>query len=168
MSLSMYQASVPVFIRALGNLASILKKAAAHADQHKIDPAVLLASRLYPNMFPLSKQIQIATDMAKGAVARLAGVDRPVHADTETSFDEFDKRIESTLAFLNSIKPEQIDGSEEKSITLTMHGKDFPFVGQPYLLHYAIPNVFFHTTTAYDILRHNGVELSKQDFIGGI
>lgn len=168
MSLSMYQASVPVFVRALGNLANILKKAAAHADQHKIDPVVLLASRLYPNMFPLSKQIQIATDMAKGAVARLAGVDRPVHADTETSFDEFDKRIESTLAFLNSIKPEQIDGSEEKSITLTMHGKDFPFVGQPYLLHYAIPNVFFHTTTAYDILRHNGVELSKQDFIGGI
>ncbi len=168
MSLSMYQASVPVFVRALGNLANILRKAAAHAEQHKIDPAVLLASRLYPNMFPLSKQIQIATDMAKGAAARLAGVERPVHADTETSFDEFDKRIESTLAFLNSIKPGQIDGSEEKSITLTMHGKDYPFVGQPYLLHYAIANVFFHTTTAYNILRHNGVELGKPDFIGGI
>ena len=167
MSLSMYQASVPVFVRALGNLGHILKKAAAHAEQHKIDPSVLLASRLYPNMFPLSKQIQIATDMAKGAVGRLAGVERPVHADNESSFAEFEARIESTLTFLNSIKPEQIDGSEEKSITLTMHGKDFPFVGQPYLLHYAIPNVFFHTTTAYDILRHNGVELSKQDFIGG-
>ena len=167
MSLSMYQASVPVFIRALGNLGHILKKAAAHVEQHKIDPSVLLASRLYPNMFPLSKQIQIATDMAKGAVGRLAGVERPVHADNESSFAEFEARIESTLTFLNSIKPEQIDGSEEKSITLTMHGKDFPFVGQPYLLHYAIPNVFFHTTTAYDILRHNGVELSKQDFIGG-
>lgn len=168
MSLSMYQASVPVFVRVLGNLANILKKAAAHAEQHKIDPAVLLASRLYPNMFPLSKQIQIATDMAKGAAARLAGVERPVHADNETRFDEFQARIESTLAFLNAIKPEQIDGSEEKPIVLTMHGKDYPFVGQPYLLHYAIPNVFFHTTTAYNILRHNGVELAKQDFIGGI
>ena len=168
MSLSMYQASVPVFVRALGNLANILAKAAAHAEQHKIDPAVLLGSRLYPNMFPLSRQIQIATDMAKGAAARLAGVERPVHADNETSFDDFHKRIESTLAFLSSIKPEQIDGSEEKAITLTMHGKDYPFIGQPYLLHYAIPNVFFHTTTAYNILRHNGVELGKPDFIGGI
>ena len=168
MSLSMYQASVPVFVRALGNLANILDKAAVHAEQRGIDPAVLLGTRLYPDMFSLSRQIQIATDMAKGAVARLAGVERPVHADNETRFEDFHKRIDSTLAFLNSIKPEQIDGSEEKAIILTMHGKDFPFVGQPYLLHYAIPNVFFHTTTAYAILRHSGVDLGKPDFIGGI
>ena len=168
MSLSMYQASVPVFVRALSNLGHILAKAAAHAERHKIEPDVLLGARLYPDMFPLSKQIQIATDMAKGAAGRLAGVERPVHADNESSFAEFQKRIESTLAFLNSITPGQIDGSEDKSITLTMHGKEYPFAGQAYLLHYALPNVFFHVTTAYNILRHNGVELGKPDFIGGM
>lgn len=166
MSISMYQASIPVFVRALGNLSHVLGKAAAHAAQHKIDPGVLLAARLYPNMFPLSRQIQIATDMAKGAAARLAGVERPVHEDTEASFDEMQARIQKTIDFLNSITPAQVDGSEEKTIALTIGGTERQFAGQPYLLHFAIPNVFFHTATAYDILRHNGVELGKPDFIG--
>jgi uncharacterized protein len=168
MSLSMYQASVPVFVRALGNLSNVLKKAAAHAEQHKIDASVLLAARLYPNMFPLSRQIQIATDMARGGAARLAGVERPVYEDKETSFDDMQARITKTLEFLDSIKPEQVDGSEDKAITLSIGGTEMTFVGQPYLLHFVIPNVLFHTATAYDILRHNGVELGKQDFIGGM
>jgi hypothetical protein len=168
MTISMYQASVPVFIRSLGNLSAILGKAAAHAEANKIDPAVLLATRLYPDMFPLSRQIQIATDMAKGAVARLAGVERPVHEDNEMSFAEMQARIEKTLEFIRSIKPEQIDGSEERTITLTLRGKDVQFAGQPYLLHFVLPNLFFHTATAYAILRHCGVALGKPDFIGGI
>lgn len=168
MSISMYQASVPVFVRALGNLSNILKKAAAHADQHKIDPQVLLATRLYPNMFPLSRQIQIATDMAKGAAARLAGVERPVHEDTEVTFDDMQARIAKTLEFIQSFKPEQIDGSEEKTITLVIGGSELKFLGLPYLLHFVIPNLFFHTATAYDILRHCGVEIGKPDFIGGV
>jgi uncharacterized protein len=168
MSLSMYQASVPVFVRALENLSHILKKAAAHAEQHKIDPAVLLAARLYPNMFPLSRQIQIATDMARGGAARLAGVERPVYEDKETSFEDMQARIGKTLEFISSIKPEQIDGSEDKAITLSIGGTEMNFIGQPYLLHFVVPNLFFHTTTAYNILRHNGVELGKPDFIGGM
>lgn len=168
MSISMYQASIPVFARALGNLSNILRKAAAHAEQHKIDPAVLLATRLYPNMFPLSRQIQIATDMAKGAAARLADIERPVHEDNESTFDDMQARIAKTLEFIQSIKPDQIDGSEEKTITLVIGGNEMKFIGQPYLLHFAIPNLFFHTATAYDILRQCGVELGKPDFIGGI
>ncbi len=168
MTISMYQASVPVFIRALGNLAKILNKATAHAEQHKIDPSVLFAARLYPNMFPLSRQIQIATDLVNGGVARLAGIERPTYDDKETSFEEMQARIEKTLAFAKSIKPEQIDGSEEKSITLTIGGNEMQFVGLPYLLNFVIPNMFFHTATAYAILRHNGVELGKPDFIGGV
>lgn len=168
MTISMYQASVPVFVRSLGNLSAILDKAAAHAESNKIDPAVLLATRLYPDMFPLSRQIQIATDMAKGAAARLAGVDRPFHEDNETSFVEMQARIEKTLDFIRSIKPEQIDGSEERTITLTLRGNDVQFAGQPYLLHFVLPNLFFHTATAYAILRHCGVALGKPDFIGGI
>ncbi|MEP6880838.1 MAG: DUF1993 domain-containing protein [Dokdonella sp.] len=168
MTISMYQASVPVFVRALGNLSNILKIAAAHAEQNKIDPSVLLAARLFPNMFPLTRQVQIATDLVNGAVARLAGVERPSHEDKETSFEDLQKRIDTTVAFAHSIKPEQIDGSDDKSITLTIGGNDMQFVGMPYLLHFVIPNIFFHTATAYDILRHNGVQLGKPDFIGGM
>lgn len=168
MSISMYQASIPVFVRALGNLSGILKKAVAHAELRKIDPSVLLASRLYPDMFPLSRQIQIATDLCNGGGARLAGLERPVNEDTETSFEQLQARIERTLKFLESIKPEQIDGSEEKAIALTIGGNELHFTGLPYLLHFVIPNLFFHTATAYGILRHNGVELGKPDFIGGI
>lgn len=166
MSISMYQASVPVFVRALGNLSNILKKAVAHAEQHKIDPAVLLATRLYPNMFPLSRQIQIATDLANGGGARLAGLERPIHEDTETTFEQMQARIEKTVKFLNSIKPEQIDGSEEKPISLTIGGNELHFTGLLYLLNFVIPNLYFHTATAYDILRHGGVGLGKPDFIG--
>lgn len=168
MTLSMYQASVPVFVRALGNLSNILKKAQAHAEQHKIDPSVLLDSRLYPNMFPLKRQVQIAADMVNGGVARLAGVERPVHEDKETTFEQLQQRIRKTIDFAESIKPEQIDGSEAKSISLTIGGNELQFLGLPYLLGFVTPNVYFHTVTAYDILRHNGVELGKPDFIGGV
>ncbi len=168
MSITMYQASVPVLARTLGNLSAILKKAAAHAEQHKIDPAVLLSTRLFPDMFPLTRQVQIATDMARGAAARLAGVERPVHEDTETTFEELQARIGKTIAFIESIKPVQIDGSEERTITLSLRGTEVQFAGQPYLLHYALPNVYFHVTTAYAILRHCGVPLGKPDFIGGV
>lgn len=168
MTISMYQASIPVFVRALENLSNILNKATAHADQHKIDPSVLLGSRLYPNMFPLSRQIQIATDLVNGGIARLTGIERPTYDDKETSFEEMQARIHQTLAFAKSIKPEQIDGSEEKSITMTIGGNEMQFVGMPYLLHFVIPNIFFHTATAYAILRHNGVALGKPDFIGGV
>lgn len=168
MTLSMYQASVPVFVRALGNLSNILKKAQAHAEQHKIDPSVLLDSRLYPNMFPLKRQVQIAADMVNGGVARLAGVERPVHEDKETTFEQLQQRIRNTIDFAESIKPEQIDGSEAKSISLTIGGNELQFLGMPYLLGFVTPNVYFHTVTAYDILRHNGVELGKPDFIGGV
>lgn len=164
----MYQASVPVFARALGNLSGILKKAAAHAEKNKIDPSVLLAARLYPNMFPLSRQIQIATDLANGGGARLAGLERPTHEDTETSFEQMQTRIERTLKFLQSIQPDQIDGSEEKAIALTIGGNELQFTGQTYLFHFVVPNLFFHSATAYAILRHNGVELGKPDFIGGV
>ena len=166
MTLSMYQASVPVFIRMLGNLSAILDKAAAHAEAHKIDPTVLLNARLFPNMLPLTKQIQIAADFAKGASARLAGLEVPKYEDNEASFAEFKARIDKTLAFVKSLKPAQIDGSEEREINITVAGNPMTFKGMAYLLNSALPNFYFHLATAYDILRHNGVELGKRDFIG--
>ncbi|HET9031523.1 MAG TPA: DUF1993 domain-containing protein [Dokdonella sp.] len=168
MSLSMYQASVPVFVRALDNLSNILTKAAAHAEQQKIEPSVLLGSRLYPNMFPLSRQIQIATDLVNGGVARLAGIERPVYEDNETRFEELLARIQKTIEFAKSVAAEKIDGSEDKKINLTIGGHEMNFDGQTYLLGFVIPNMYFHTATTYAILRHNGVELGKRDFIGGI
>ena len=168
MSISMYQASIPVFLHTLDNLSNILKKAASHAEQRKIDPSVLLASRLYPDMFPLLRQVQIAADLAKGASARLAGIERPVHEDNETTFDDLQARIEKTRAFLGTLTSHQIDGSEERPITLTIRGKDFQFAGQPYLLQFALPNFYFHVTISYAILRHCGVALDKPDFIGGL
>ncbi|TWB82673.1 hypothetical protein FBZ87_101382 [Nitrospirillum amazonense] len=166
MSLSMYQASVPVFLRLLGNLSAILDKAVAHAEAKKIDPAVLVNARLAPDMHPLARQIQIASDAAKGAAARLAGVEVPSFADTESTFADLQARIAKTVDFLKSVTPAQIDGSEERTITLKIRGEDVPFPGQAFLLFFAIPNFFFHVTTAYDILRHNGVELGKMDFLG--
>jgi len=168
MPITMYQASIPVFVPVLGNLSAILDKAAAHAEARRVDPAVLLASRLYPDMFPLSGQVQIATDHAKGAAARLAGVEVPKYEDTEASFPDLKARIAKTVAFLEGFLPEQIDGSEEKTIALTIGGKPAEFAGQPYLLRFALPNFFFHVTTAYGILRHNGVEVGKRDFIGRV
>jgi hypothetical protein len=166
MSLSMYQASVPVLIHNLKTLSAILKKAAAHAKARGIDPAVLVNARLFPDMFPLSRQVQIASDMAKGAGARLASIENPSFADTETTFAELQTRLARTIAFLKSIRPEQLEGSEERAVTLQMRMGSMAFSGQSYLLGWVMPNVYFHMTTAYNILRHNGVELGKQDFIG--
>ena len=162
----MYQASAPRFANTLKNLSAILDKAKAHAEAKKIDETVLTSSRLYPDMFALARQVQIACDSAKGAVARLAGVEIPKHEDTEKTFDELKERIAKTLAFIATVKPGQIDGSEEKEIVLKLRGKDVPFKGLQYLMGFAWPNFYFHTVTAYDILRHNGVEIGKQDFIG--
>ncbi|MDD5463149.1 MAG: DUF1993 domain-containing protein [Methylococcales bacterium] len=166
MSLTMYQASIPVFIRMLGNLSAILEKAAAHAETRKIDPSIFINARVAPDMYPLSRQIQIATDMAKGCAARLAGIEIPGYADTESTFPELQARIAKTVDFLQSVRAEQINGSEERTVTLKMHGKEINFLGQPYLLDYVLPNFYFHITTAYAILRHNGVEIGKMDFIG--
>ena len=166
MSLSMYQASIPVFIKGLSNIAAILHKAAAYAEAKKIDPAVLLNSRLAPDMFPLTRQIQIATDSVKGCAARLAGIEIPSYQDTESSLDEVQARIAKTIAFLQSVSAAQIDGSEQKSVTLKLRGKDVTFTGQDYLLGFVLPNFYFHSTTAYNILRHNGLEIGKTDFLG--
>ncbi len=166
MPLSMYQASIPVIVRFLGNLSAVLTKAEAHATAKKIEPSVFINARLAPDMFPLSRQVQIATDVTKGGVARLAGVDIPSYEDKETTFAELQERIQKTIAFVQGIKAEQIDGSEGKSITLKVGGRDLTFTGQTYLLNFVLPNLFFHVTTAYDILRHNGVDIGKGDFLG--
>jgi hypothetical protein len=168
MSLSMYQASVPVFLHTLAALSAILDKAAAHAAQRKIEPPVLLNTRLFPDMFPLIRQVQLAADFAKGAGARLAGIEVPKFADTESTLDELKARIAKTVDFLKTLKPAQIDGSEGRDITIPIAGQPQSFKGQPYLLHFALPNFFFHATTAYNILRHCGVEIGKRDFIGPI
>ena len=166
MTLSMYQASIPVLIHNLKTLSAILKKGAAHAKTRGIDPAVLLNARLYPDMFALSRQVQIAADMAKGGGARLAGIEIPSFPDTETTFVELQERLARTIAFLKSIRPEQVDGSEKHDIILPMRIGVVTFPGQYYLLSWVLPNVLFHTVTAYNILRHNGVELGKWDFLG--
>lgn len=166
MSLSMYQASVPVFVRMLTNLQAILDKGAKHAEARKIDPSVFVNARLAPDMFALARQVQVATDAAKGCAARLAGVEVPSYADTEATFPELQARVARTIDFLKSLKPQQIDGSEDRTVTLKLRGKDVSFKGQPYLLGFAMPNFYFHVTTAYDILRHNGVEVGKMDFLG--
>lgn len=166
MAISMYQASVPVFTRMLGNLAAILEKGAVHAEGRNIDPAVLLETRLFPDMFPLKRQVQIATYMAQAGSARLAGLEPPKTEDTETSFAELIGRIERTQAFLATLTPEQIDGSEDRVINWMVRDTPMSLKGQAYLLDYVHPNFYFHVTTAYDILRHCGVELGKRDFLG--
>jgi hypothetical protein len=166
MNISMYQASAPRFANILGNLAVILDKAQAHAEAKKIDPAVLMGCRLFPDMFPLVRQVQIASDTAKGAVARLAGVEIPKYEDTEQTFAELKTRVAKTIEFVRSFKPAQLDGSEDREIVLKLGGREVKFTGMQYLLGHATPNFYFHVTTAYDILRHNGVELGKRDYIG--
>ncbi len=168
MNISMYQASAPRFINTLKNLAAILEKAQAHAEAKKVDALVLTGARLYPDMFAFSRQIQTACDTAKGAVARLAGVDNPKHEDTENTFAELKARIEKTIAFIETVKPAQIDGSEEKELTIKLGPREVQWKGMQYLLGFALPNFYFHAATAYDILRHNGVELAKRDFIGNV
>jgi hypothetical protein len=168
MSLSMYQASVPVFTQILGALGGVLEKAEAHAAAKKIDPAVLIGARLAPDMFPLGRQIQIACDFGKGATARLAGVEVPSWGDDEKTLADFRTRIKKTVDYVQGFKPAQVDGSEAREITLKVGPNMRTFKGQPYLLQFVMPNFFFHSTTAYAILRHNGVELGKRDFMGQV
>jgi len=165
MTLSMHQACVPVFAQGLTGLSRVLGKARAHAGEHKIDPAVLLQSRLFPDMFPLVRQVQIAADFAKGATARLAGVEPPSFEDVETTFEELEARVRRTLDFIQGFDAAQIDGSEDREITLVRRGETSLHRGRDYLLQQALPNFHFHLTTAYAILRHNGVPLGKRDFL---
>jgi len=166
MQISMYRASVPVFARALRNLVAILKKAETNAAERKIDPAVLLNYRLAPDMFALTRQVQIATDMAKGCASRLAGVEIPAYEDKEATFGELVARVERCIAYLESFKPGQIDGTEDKTIVLKRPTGDVSYPGLQYLLEYVTPNVYFHCTSTYAILRHCGVGIGKKDFIG--
>jgi uncharacterized protein len=167
MTLSMYQASVPVLSRALGNLRHVLKQGAAHAKAKGISDEVLLQTRLIPDMFSLLRQVQTATDMAKGGVARLAGVEPLKIEDNETTLAQLDARLERVIGYIDGFSTEQIDGSEARAIVLHMRSGERHFTGQPYLLDYVLPNVFFHCTTAYDILRQIGTDIGKKDFLGG-
>ena len=166
MTISMYQASAPRFANTLKNLSAILDKAQAHCEAKKIDPLVLTGARLYPDMFALARQVQVACDTAKGAMARLAGVEIPKHEDTEKTFEELKARIAKTVALMETFKPAQIDGTEDKDYVIKLGPREMQWKGMQYLLGFALPNFYFHAATAYDILRHNGVELVKRDFIG--
>lgn len=166
MAISLYQASAPVFIRLLGNLGAILGKAAAHAEAKKIEPAVMTGLRLMPDMFPLSRQVQIATDMAKGCVARLSGAEPPKYEDSEVNFVDLQARIEKTIAYIKTIQASAIDGAETRDIVLTTPRGKLEFKGLDYLLYFVLPNFYFHVATAYNILRANGVEIGKMDFLG--
>jgi hypothetical protein len=162
----MYQTSVPVFLHAFANLSAILDKGAEFAISQKLDPAQLLEARLFEDMYPLPQQIQRASDSAKGCAARLAGIDAPKMEDNEKTFADLQARIAKTVEFLKSVKPAQIDGSETRDITLNAGKTTLQFKGADYLLRFALPNFFFHVTTAYDILRHKGVPLGKMDYLG--
>ena len=166
MTLSMYQASVPVFIQGLTNLSAILTKAENYATAKKIEPSVLINSRLAPDMFPLARQVQIATDIVKGGVSRLAAVEVPSYADTETTFEELQARVAKTIAYLKTFDAKKVDGSEDRKISLKVGGNELNFDGQSYLLGFVIPNFYFHITTTYGILRHNGLDIGKKDFLG--
>ena len=166
MSLTMHTATVPTCTRALNNLAAILEKAAAHAEGRKIEPAVLLNTRLYPDMFPLATQIHIANDIAQGGAARLAGADVPVFEAKERSLADWIAATRGTVAYLDSLKPAQFSGAEERTITWQTRTSTRNMQGTPYLFHHVLPNVFFHVSTAYDILRQAGVELGKLDYLG--
>jgi hypothetical protein len=166
MPLSMYDVSVPVLVRGLKNLSHLLDKGLASAEARKIDPSVLVNARLAPDMHPLSRQVQIASDSAKGAASRLSETETPSWPDTETTFPELQARIKTTIAYLEGIKPEQIDGAEDRIIKMNLGGGEIPFSGRDFLFSFVLPNFFFHVTTAHDILRHNGVEIGKRDYLG--
>ena len=168
MTISMYQASVPVFTKMLDALSNVLGKAEAHCTAKKIDPAALIGYRLYPDMFPLSRQVQLATVFGAGCPARLANASVPTLEDKETTFAELKARIAKVNEMNAALKPAQIDGSEDREIKLTVAGNPITLTGQPYLLHFALPHFFFHCTTAYDILRHTGIEVGKRDYIGKV
>ena len=167
MALSMYQASIPQLEKMLTNLSNILKKGEEFAKVKNIDESVLINARLAPDMFPLAKQVQIACDQVKNGMARLAGVELPAFDDNETTFAQLQERIAKTITFAKSITPAQLDGSETKEIRFSIKEWKFEFVGEQYLLTWIIPNFYFHVTTAYNILRHNGVEIGKADYLGG-
>ncbi|OIM98445.1 hypothetical protein A9236_03545 [Polynucleobacter sp. QLW-P1DATA-2] len=167
MAMSMYQASIPQLTKMLTNLSNILKKGEEFAKAKNVDGAVLVGDRLSPDMFPLSKQVQIACDQVKNGMARLAGIEPPKFDDQESTFAELQERIAKTIAFANTIQPAQVDGTEAKEIKFSIKEWHFEFVGEQYLLTWIIPNFYFHVTTAYNILRHNGVEIGKADYLGG-
>jgi uncharacterized protein len=166
MNISMYQASVPRFVNILGNLSNILDKAQAHVDAKKLDSATLTTYRLFPDMLPMTKQIQIACDTAKGVVARLAGVEIPVYEDNEKTLVDLKARVAKTIAFIQTVTSGQIDGTEDKEIVIKRGDKETHYKGMQFLLGHALPNFYFHVTTAYNILRHNGVEIGKRDYLG--
>ena len=166
MTISMYQASVPRFVNILGNLSNILDKAQVHVDAKKLDTATLTTYRLFPDMLPMTKQVQIACDTAKGVVARLAGVEIPVHEDNEKTLADLKARIAKTIAFIQTVTPRQIDGTEDKEIVIKRHDQETRSKGMQFLLGHALPNFYFHVTTTYNILRHNGIEIGKRDYLG--
>jgi hypothetical protein len=166
MVISMYQASVPRFVNILGNLSNILDKAQVHVDARKLDPATLTTYRLFPDMLPMTRQVQIACDTAKGVVARLAGAEIPMYEDSEKTLADLKARASKTIAFIRTITPAQIDGTEDKEIVIKRGDKETRYSGMQFLLGHALPNFYFHITTAYNILRHNGVEIGKRDYLG--
>jgi hypothetical protein len=166
MTFSMYSASAPVFKQILTSLSAIIDKAEAHATEKKIEPAALLQARLFPDMFAFARQVQIAADFAKGAAARLGGVEVPKYEDDEVTFADLKARLAKTVAFIDSVPQDGIEASAQRDITTGSGEKAKQWKGQVYLMHYALPHFFFHATTAYDILRHNGVDIGKKDFIG--
>ncbi|NBS46100.1 MAG: DUF1993 domain-containing protein [Betaproteobacteria bacterium] len=166
MTTSLHSESTVVFKRFLANLRKILEKARDHAAAHKIDEAAILGDRLFPDMFPMSRQVQIASDAAKGAVARLAGLEIPSFADTEASFDELISRIDKTLAFIDSVPASAFDGAGQRQIVLTFPSRRLEFTGADYLRTWALPNFYFHIATAYGLLRSNGVPVGKMDYLG--
>lgn len=168
MPLSMHRASVPVFARALEVLATLLDKGEAHAKAQGQNPDDLVAARLVDDMLPLSGQVQRASDASKGAVARLTGVDAPAMPDEEVSFADLQKRVADTLAYIRSVDPKAFEGSEDRTVELKLPGGALTFTGEDYLLGFALPNFFFHVVTAYDILRHNGVQIGKLDYLGPV
>jgi hypothetical protein len=165
--MSIYHVSVPAFVRTLTSLAAILDKAEAHATARKIDPEALLSARLFPDMFPLKRQVQTAADFAAKTCARLTGSDVPAYPDVETSFAELKQRVAKVLDYVQTFKPAQFDGADLKEITVPVGAQQTKtFTGQDYFAQFALPNFYFHAVTAYDILRHNGVEIGKRDFLG--
>jgi uncharacterized protein len=168
MSMSLYAVSVPVFVKTLTNLKAVLEKAKAHALERKIEEAAFINARLYPDMLPLSRQVQIATDIARGCAARLAGVEPPPYEDKEQSFDDLAARIDRTIDYMRGLDERQFENAEAREITRPLRGEPHTFTGANYLLQFGMPNVYFHTATAYDILRHNGVPLGKADFLGAL
>ena len=166
MTISMYQASVPRFANILGNLSNIMDKTQAHIDARKIADATLTGYRLFPDMLPLTTQVQIACDAAKGVVARLAGIDAPVFEDNEKTIADLKARIAKTIAFIQSVSPAQIDGTEDKAIVTKRGDKETHYKGMQFLLGHALPNVYFHASMTYAVLRHNGVEIGKRDYLG--